>query len=299
MLATINGVAHVWDDRRIAGRPWPPAEWDQALAELRASARGAPAEILTYDTEAPWIWSFTGARVFSLWLPGPIKLGFDPLIYTGLGYLDRVRLTGDAFDNGLDGVCALAADRGITTVLLRSLEDLVATHDHAFAAPFRTDPAERSERPPTRKVGPGITYVDTGPDWLQVQNGVEVPIPFAAPAVRTVVVEVRNVAPGARVRLTVRSGDKERHATADSGTGVQAIRFDLPSRTRRDDLTIQADEEILLLRVLGYEQVDFAHPRDGAFVSTTDSICGLTAGRELPAALALEVVRGRMGAGRW
>jgi hypothetical protein len=282
MLATIDGVAHVWDDRRIVGRPWPPAEWDGALAELRASARRAPVEILTYDTEAPWIWSLTGARVFSLWLPGPIKLGFDPQIYTGLGYLDRVRLTSDAFDNGLNGVCGLAADRGIRTVLLRSLDDLVATHDHAFAAPFRTDPAERSETPPARNVGPGITYVDTGPDWLQVERGVEVSIPFAAPAVRTVVVEVRNVVRGARVRLTIRSGDEELHATADGGTGVQSIRFDLPSRTQRDDLTIQADQEIRLLRVLGYEQVEFAHPRDGAFVSTTDSTCGSTARRGLP-----------------
>jgi hypothetical protein len=148
-------------------------------------------------------------------------------------------------------------------------------------------------------VGPGITYVDTGPDWLQVQEGVEVPIPFAARAVRTIVVEVRNVAPGARVRLTVRSGDKERHATADSGTGVQAIRFDLPSRTRDDDLKIQADEEILLLRVLGYEQVEFAHPQDGAFVSTTDALCGSAARRRPSVPLTLGKVGIRMGAGRW
>ena len=71
------------------------------------------------------------------------------------------------------------------------------------------------------------------------------------------------------------------------------------SRTRRDDLTIKADEEILLLRVLGYEQVEFAHPRDGAFVSTTDSICGSTAWPGLPVPLTPENVGVRMGAGRW
>ena len=273
MLATLTGLGHVWEDRRIAGRPWPAAEWDPALAELRSIARAGPHEILTYDTEAPWVWSFTGARVFSLWLPGPIKLGFDPETYTGIGYPERVRLAAAAFDRGMEGVCGLAAERGIRTLLLRSLDGLVATHDHPFAAPFRTNPAERSDTPPMRELEPGIAYLDTGPDWLQVDRNVELPIPFASADIQAVVVEVRAVTAGERIRLTLTSGETEESHTTDRGSGVQAIRFDLAGRNPGDELTIRANNEVLFLRALGYEDVAFAHPPDGAFVSTTDAAC--------------------------
>jgi hypothetical protein len=273
MLATLGGLARVWEDRRIAGRPWPAAEWDAVFTELRGMSRDGPDEILTYDTEAPWVWSFTGARVFSLWLPGSIKLGFDPQIYTGIGYLERVRLADNAFARGMDGICKLAAKQDIHTLVLRSLDDLVGTYDHPFAAPFRTNPAERSQTPSTRSVGPGVTYLDTGPDWLQVEPDVDVAIPFISADVRTIVVEVRNVTPDDRVRLTLRSGDTVRRASTDLGTTVQALRFDLPRRRPREDLTIRADGEVMLLRALGYEQVGFAHPRDGAFVTTTEAAC--------------------------
>jgi hypothetical protein len=280
MGATLGGLEKVWEDRRIAGRPWPAAEWDGTLAALREMSRDGPDEILTYDTEAPWVWSLTGARVFSLWLPGPIKLGFDPKIYTGLGYLDRVRLAGDAFDEGMDGVCRLAAAQRIPTLLLRSHDDLVATHDHAFAAPYRTDPADRSATPPTRRVAAGVTYVDTGPDWLQIDETARVSIPFESAAIRIVVVEVRAVTPGMRVRLTLRAGESVRRGTTDSGSGVQAVTFELSGDDSADHLTIRADGDVLLLRATAYEQVPFAHPPDGAFLVPTDEACGSHAGGE-------------------
>ena len=294
MLATLTGLAQVWDDRRIAGRQWPAEEWDTTLTELRASARDRPIEVLTYDTEAPWVWSLTGARVFSLWLPGSIKLGFDPEIYTGIGYLDRVGLAAGAFDGGMDGICRLAAERGIQTLVLRSLDGLVATHDHSFAAPYRTDPAERSERPPVRRVGNGITYVDTGPDWLQVDADVRVPIPFSSAGIETVVVEARNMTPDERVRLTLRSGDEVKNQTTGRGSPVQAIRFDLADRAEGDRLTIRADGEVMLLRALGYEAVEFDHPRDGAFAVATDVACAAP-----PAAAGPIEPRAAMRAGRW
>jgi hypothetical protein len=272
--ATVGGLAEVWDDRRISGRDWPPEEWDSTLEALRDRARERPVEILTYDTEAPWVWSLTGARVFSLWLPGPIKLGFDPGRVTGTGYLERVAEASAAFDRGLPGICDLATGHEIGTLLLRSLDGLVGTHDHPFAAPFRTDPALRDATPAERTVEPGVEYVDTGPDWLRVEGGTRLRIPFESAVIRTVVVEVRNIRQELPVRIRLRAGGASMSARTEPRSGVQVLRFDLPPDANPKRLTVASDEPALLLRALGYEPATLGQPTTGAFLVETRAACG-------------------------
>ena len=272
-VATVDGLRLVWEDGRIGPRPWPAEEWDATIARLQDMEASGPVEILTYDTEAPWVWSLTGARVFSLWLPGPIKLGFDPAVATGIGFTERVNLATRAFDAGLDGICDLARAQRIDTVLLQSFNERVATHDHSFAAPYRTDPADRDDLPAERPVSPGVSYLDTGPDWLLVEAGTPVEIPFIGDHLERVAVEVRNVEADELVSVTLRGEGWELTDQTNRDPGVQTLRFDLPPRTPADGMTVDTDGQAMLLRVLGYERVDLGQPRTGAFLATTDAVC--------------------------
>jgi hypothetical protein len=272
-VVTVDGLRLVWEDHRMGGRPWPAEEWDPTVSQLKAMRADGPVEILTYDTEAPWVWSLTGVNVFSLWLPGPIKLGFDPAPLTGTGFLERVGLATRAFDAGTPGICDLARAKGIDNVLLQSLNDLVATHDHAFAAPYRTDPAERDELPDTRPVAPGVSYVDSGQDWLLVDAGTRVPIPFTGDHLERVAVEVRNEDPQHPVRITLRGDDWESSERTDPDNSIQPLRFEPPARAEASGMTIESDGPVLLLRALGYEAVDLGQPKTGTFLASTDAVC--------------------------
>jgi hypothetical protein len=277
-FVTADGLRLVWEDHRMGGRPWPAEEWDPTVAELKAMRADGPVEVLTYDTEAPWVWSLTGANVFSLWLPGPIKLGFDPAPLTGLGFLERVGLATNAFDAGLPGICDLARAEGIRTVLLQSLNDLVATHDHPFAAPYRTDPAERDKLADVREVGPGISYVDSGQDWLLVDAGTSVSIPFTGDHLERVAVEVRNENPQRPVRITLRGDDWEFSERTNPDNSIQALRFEPLDRAGASGMTVESDGPVLLLRALGYEDVALGQPETGAFLATTDAVCEAASG---------------------
>ena len=62
--------------------------------------------VIAPDEDADFVWTGSGAQPLSLWLPGSIKLGFDPKAETGMGYLTRLHTSEAAFHAGLGAACA-------------------------------------------------------------------------------------------------------------------------------------------------------------------------------------------------
>src|SRR4029453_1065847 len=97
-FAAVRLVRDAWEPGRAGGRFFDAAGWDPLFSDLTRRARTDGHHVaITYDAYEPWVWSFSGAQVPSLWLPGPFKLGFDPQRLTGISFLDRLRAQEKAF----------------------------------------------------------------------------------------------------------------------------------------------------------------------------------------------------------
>ncbi len=119
------------------------ADWNPVFDQLRDEViQHGNRELVAPDGDADFVWTETGAQPFSLWLPGSIKLGFDPKDETGLSYLQRVRISEAAFHEGLDGLCRLASRRDAALVL-RHDGSLLGTRDVRPSAKYRVDPKDR------------------------------------------------------------------------------------------------------------------------------------------------------------
>jgi hypothetical protein len=190
-IATVRTVRTAWVSGHAGGRIFDARAWDPIFADLSSRVRAEGRHIVvTYDAYETWVWSFSGAQVPSLWLPGPFKLGFDPARLTGISQQDRLTQQEAAFDGGRSSICAFAGAFGAGSIILDVEQGMVGTFDESPAMPYRLDPRERSDATVRRVVGPGLTYVDRGSlDVLNLASGTRWQPRFRAPGARLFAVE--------------------------------------------------------------------------------------------------------------
>jgi hypothetical protein len=282
-IATVRLVRNAWEPGRAGGRIFDAAAWDPIFAQLNARVRADGRHVaVTYDAYETWIWSFSGAQVPSLWLPGPFKLGFDPARLTGLGHLDRLAAQEAAFDGGRPSICSFARTFGAGSIILDVQQGLVGTFDESPASPYRVDPRDRDVDTIVRIVGPGLTYIDRGGlDVLNLAEGVRWQPGFRAPAARLLAVEFLVAPPpGQQIQpdpLGTVSTSLGR-VSFGQGLGPGPARILVPTAGVNDDVKIEAEVPFDLVRVTAFEPLaDLALPvRDGPVRLTPDTFCGPT-----------------------
>src|SRR4029078_11723295 len=161
--ATLEAVNGGGRNAGYAGHlQYEPAGWVPRWAQLHDEVVERHGVVMaTYDTYAVWTWSFSGAQQTGSWLPGRVKLGFDPKVLTGMGYLERNELVAKAF-TGRESMCALLPPTGATDLLLERSSGFVARYEVKPAAAYRVDPRDRDLESIDREVGPGLRYRDAG-----------------------------------------------------------------------------------------------------------------------------------------
>ncbi len=186
------------------------ADWNPVFNELRDQViEHGHREVIAPDGDADFVWTETGAQPFSLWLPGSIKLGFDPKPETGLSYVQRVRTSEAAFREGLEGLCQLAHRRDAALVL-RHDGSLLGTHDVRPSAKYRVDPKHRVADSLNRTVAPFTIYEDrNSSEALVLTPGAVLPVGFSGPGIRLldVLLEPRYPDVFANPRLTLQLPD--------------------------------------------------------------------------------------------
>ena len=281
-IATVRLVRDAWAPGRAGGRVFDAPAWDAIFADLNRRVQADGRHIaLSYDAYETWIWSFSGAQVPSLWLPGPFKLGFDPARLTGQGQLERLDGQEAAFDAGRSGICALARSSGAGSIVLDVANGWIGTYDESPASRYRVDPRERSDATIQRRVAPGETYVDRGGyDVLQLAPGTRWQPSFRAPTATLIAVEfVVPVPPAGSLVQTSPLGSIETGSSSVSfGLGLPPgwARIVVPVSGVDDRVTIVADQSLDLLRVTAFEPVPGVGPglSDGPVRVDPAAFCG-------------------------
>lgn len=283
-IATAALVRNAWEPGRAGGRVFDTAAWDPIFAELNSRVRADGRHVVvTYDAYETWVWSFSGAQVPSLWLPGPFKLGFDPARLTGLGHLERLAKQEAAFDGGQGAICAFARDFAAGSIILDVEGGLLGTFDESPASRYRVDPRERSVHTIERVVGPGLTYIDRrGFDVLNLAGGTIWQPGFQAPGARLVAVEYQVPLQPAGVSVqpdTLGTVSTSLGRTA-FGQGLRPglARLVVPVDGVDERVTIAAATPFDLVRITAFEPLrDLALPvRDGPVLLQPDHLCPAT-----------------------
>jgi hypothetical protein len=282
--ATARLVDGAWQPGRAGGRTFDAATWDPLFAELNRRVRQEGHYVVaSYDAYETWIWSFSGAQVPSLWLPGPFKLGFDPAALTGTGHTARVQAQTQAFQAGLGGICGLARRFAADAILLDAEDGLIGLHDISPAAPYRVDARERSEATISRETSPGTTYRDLGSlDVLALEPGTTWSPGWVVPEARLVAIEIAipDPPPGSPIpappdapAVRVTYGGR----LVDLGTrlGPGFHRLTLPvDEGLPTDLTVEALLPINLIRFTAFSPLPSVEPADGPVIMSTQAWCG-------------------------
>ena len=205
-VATFRLVHDAWAPGRAGGRVFDAKAWDPIFSDLTRRVRAEGHHVaITYDASEAWVWSFSGAQVPSLWLPGPFKLGFDPARLTGVSYLDRLRAQEAAFTGGLPAICAFSAAFHGGSILLDVEAGMVGLRDVTPASSYRVDPRVRSADTIERDLGGGRSYIDRGGlDVLHMTNGSQWTLPFRDSEARLLAIEINvpDAGPGAPAKTT-------------------------------------------------------------------------------------------------
>jgi hypothetical protein len=274
--ATVTFARTQWRDGSVGGEMVDVGQWNAAMAALRQRVTtGTNPVVVTYDGMAAWTWSFSGASVADAWLPGFIKLGFDPARMTGFGQLDRAQLVATAFDQGLDGLCSLRSSLGATTLMLETRDGLVGSFGHSFGAAFRVPPQQRDLASTNRAVGNGLTYVDVGTyDGLKVASGESVSVPWSSRSIQRVELVVKAPASEAIGDLvTLQSGRQALPLISATRVGP-AVRLAFRADGVRPRLQITAVRTVTLIRGIGYEAPATAPDvPNGYVVEQADAAC--------------------------
>ena len=261
-VATWRLVRDAWDPGHAGGRVFDAKAWDPIFRGLQQRVMSDGRHIVvTYDAYEPWVWSFSGAQVPSLWLPGPFKLGFDPAVMTGESYLDRLRAQETAFAGGRSTVCDFIRKTGAGSVILDVDHGSLGLYDTSPASEYRVDPRDRDVDTISRVVAAGVTYVDRGgTDVLHLGAGGTWLLPWRAPTLKFVAVEfnVPLPAPGAPpgALTTAPLGEVVTTlGTTPFGKGLPAgpARIVVPVAGVADDVSVVASSEVDLVRVTGFE----------------------------------------------
>lgn len=249
-LFAVRLVRDAWEPGRAGGRVFDAATWDPLFSDLTRRVRSDGHHVaITYDAYEAWVWSFSGAQVPSLWLPGPFKLGFDPTALTGISFLDRLRAQELAFATGRAGICDLAAKFDGGSIILDVEDGLVGLHDVSPASAYRVDPSERSAATIERDLGGGLAYVDLGGlDVVRMSPGSRWQPAFRDPDARLLAVEilVPSPPPGAPISLTT-----EPLIQIDSGSGPVDFGAGLAPGWARVVIPVNGVDDATVIRGLG------------------------------------------------
>jgi hypothetical protein len=282
-VATYRLVDNAWQPGRAGGRDFDAAAWDPLFAELNRRVREEGGYVVaSYDAYETWIWSFSGAQVPSLWLPGPIKLGFDPAVLTGTGQAERVRAQTAAFQAGIGGICGLARQFAADAILLDAEDGLVGLHDLSPAAPYRVDARERSQATISRQISPGIIYRDLGSlDVLTLEPGARWSPEWIVPEARLVAIEIAIPLPPPGVPIAeppdepaLRISVGGRSIDIGRRLAIGFHRLTVPLDGLPSDLTVEALLPLNLIRVTAFSPMPGAEPPDGPVLMLTESRCG-------------------------
>jgi hypothetical protein len=271
-IATTRVMRGSWIPGNLGSASVDPARWAAVTARIHQGVRErGPTVLGTYDAFEVWAWSFTGAQVPSAWLPGPIKLGFDPTALTGSGYLDRVRRVEGAFDAGRQGICSLRSSDGVGVLLLEKSGGLVGAYDRTVASTFRVEPRDRSPLTIDREVGPGIRYVDqNGWDMLRLDFGATIALPWSDPTIGRLAIEARRVGGGFGPLLEVRAGTTS-YVVEATGGRFQRIFLDIAGA---DGVSLTALEAVDITRVTAFAPWPEAERQpEGLFTMPADDAC--------------------------
>jgi hypothetical protein len=252
---------------------WPSGEdlstWTGPWNDLRQRVQhDGDVLVLTYDSKGAPMWSFSGARIYSAFLPIVIKPAFDLGRLTGVGYRERVRRLDAAFGSGQRGLCRLGRSAGADAFALDAKDGLVGVYDRTPAAQYRTDPRDRTVASIDRAVAPGVRYRDDyvwGDDYLRVAAGGRVSVPWQGSDVRLLNVKTRGSL-HAGPALEVRAGGDA--VTLDAGHSTVALPAGAP-----DGLEITALQPVDLREVTGYAAVPGLSGANGPFVVSRDGLC--------------------------
>jgi hypothetical protein len=283
-VATYRLVDNAWQPGRAGGRDFDAAVWDPLFAELNRRVRNEGGYVVaSYDAYETWIWSFSGAQVPSLWLPGPIKLGFNPAVLTGTGHDERVRAQTAAFQAGIGGICELARRFTADAILLDAEDGLVGLHDISPAAPYRVNVRERSEATISREISPGITYRDLGSlDVLGLAPGASWSPGWTLPEARLVAIEIAipTPPPGSPIpeavkdpALRISVGGRSVDIGPRLAVGFHHLTIPVDDGLA-GDLTIEALLPIDLIRLTAFSPMPGVQAPNGPVLMATESWCG-------------------------
>jgi hypothetical protein len=260
-IASVRLVADAWDPGRAGERVFDAKAWDPIFSDLTRRVRADGHHVaITYDAYEAWVWSFSGAQVPSLWLPGPFKLGFDPERLTGTSYLDRLRAQEAAFAGGLPAICDFSRRFDGGSILLDVEAGLAGLRDVTPASMYRVDPRERSAETIERDLGGGLTYLDRGgTDVLRMAAGSRWQPPFRDPEARLLAVEivVPGPPPGAPARKTtaplIEIDTGSDRVPFGAGLAPGWARVVVPVSGVGDQAAIRALGDVDLVRVTAFE----------------------------------------------
>jgi hypothetical protein len=237
--------------------------WEPVLSELRDSiVERGNVQVVAPDGDADFIWTESGAQPLSLWLPGSIKLGFDPKAETGLSYLERVHRSEAAFHEGLDSLCRLArADDA--EIILRHDGSRLGTFDVRPSAQYRKGPKHRTAASLQREVAPYTIYDDRNEsEVLTVFPGASLPLGFQGDAVQMVdvLLEPRypDVFASPNLSLAFPDGTVIPPELAQLGRNSYRLRYLTPNGLP-EGATINALDRTSISRIIGYEDVPGFH----------------------------------------
>lgn len=285
-IATARTVHNAWEPGRAGGRVFDAAAWEPLFADLNRRVQTEGRHIaVTYDAYETWIWSFSGAQVPSLWLPGPVKLGFDPARLTGIGHLDRLRAQEAAFTGGPTAICSFARSMGGGSLILDAEQGMVGIYDSSPASPYRVDPRDRSIDTIQRRIEPGVDYVDRGGmDALRLSEGAIWRPAFQAPTIRALAVEIIvplpppgiPIAPRTEPLITITTGG----VAHDFGVGLEPgpARVVIPVTGVDGSVTIEALGDVDLIRMTGFESMPnlAGGVTSGPFMISPAAFCAAT-----------------------
>jgi hypothetical protein len=276
-LLRIDRVVATWElgEAGIV-RDLESSSWSQSMSALNRLVRNdGRAEVLTTDAAAVWTWSFSGAQVFSLWLPGYIKLGFDPAALTGAGYLNRVERFTYAWDHGRAGTCPLARTEDMSVVLVETYNGSIVDFDRSLGSPFRVEPSQRTPATIDRQVAPGIWYVDRNAfDGLEMQTGATELVNWEAPEVRSLMLLVAQSDTSAEPLVRIQSRDAVDDFEGSGTEGLRWLRADLPEGVQ-GGVKITALRDLTVLRLIGLSPAEGLGvlPETGYAVVPVDQYC--------------------------